>query len=108
MEKIKKYVIYFIALNLIILGIDKFFTFIPAACSLLTEATTSMSYSLGVIEILLGILLFAGKFTKTILIFVVLLMISAIIMHLMNDTYDIGAAIFMAIIAIIPLVLPTR
>jgi len=105
MKALKKYLIYFIALNLIVLGFDKFFTFIPETCSLMTDLSKPFSYTIGIIEIMLGVLLFLGRFTKAILIFVILLMVWAIAMHLKAQTYDIGGAIFIAVLALIPLII---
>ena len=106
MEKAKKYLIYFISINLFILGLDKFLKLMPLSCTLLTDASESLMYGLGVIEILLAVLLFLGKFTKTILVVVVLFMVWAIVMHLMADTYDIGGAVFLAVLSTVLLVLP--
>lgn len=106
MDKIKKYTIIFIAINLLILGVDKFFQFIPLSCTLMIDASKSLMYGLGVIEVGLGILLLLGKFTKFILIGVCLLMVWAIVMHLVSETYDIGGAVFLAILSIVPLLLP--
>lgn len=106
MEKIKKYLIYFIAINLFILGLDKFLKLMPLSCTLLTDTSNSIMYGLGVVEVVLAVLLFAGKFTKTILIAVVLLMVWAIVMHLMADTYDIGGAVFLAVASVVPLLIP--
>jgi len=108
MKKIKKYIIYFIALNLLVLGMDKFFLFIPDSCTLLVDAPKSMLYTLGVIEVVLGILLCLGKYTRTILVAILVLMISAIVMHMVNDTYDIGGAVFLILLVLIPLMLPAE
>jgi len=105
MKNLKRYIIYFIALNLIILGLDKFLKLMPVACTLMTDASDTILYIIGGLEIVLGILLFLGKFTKGILIAVVLLMLWAIGMHLINETYDIGGAVFLAVVAFIPLLL---
>ncbi len=108
MKTIKKYLVYFIALNLIILGFDKFFVFIPEACSLMTDGPKNLLYSIGVIEIVLGLFLFFGKFIKPILILVILLMLWAIYAHISVDTTDYGGAIFMGIVALIPLIIPEQ
>lgn len=105
MKNIKRYIIYFIAGNLIILGIDKFTRLMPLACTLMEDASDNMLYAVGVIEVVLGILLLLGKFQKAILIAIVIFMLWAIVMHLMSGTYDIGAAIFLAIVSAIPLFL---
>lgn len=108
MDKVKKYTIIFIAINLLILGVDKFFLFIPLSCTLLVDASKSMMYGLGVVEIGLAILLLLGKFTKSILIGVCLLMVWAIAMHFISGTYDIGGAVFLAILSVVPLLLPSE
>lgn len=102
MTNLKKYLEYFIALNLIILGIDKFIGFIPESCSLMGVGSSLMWKLTGVIEILLGVLLFLGRYTNFILGFIIGLMLWAILMHIVNGTYDIGGAIFLAILCIIP------
>lgn len=103
MKNFKRYLVYFIALNLIILGIDKFLKIFPLACTLMADASDNLLYGIGVAEIMLGILLLIGKAQKLILTFIILFMLFAVIMHLMQGTYDISAAVFFAILAAIPL-----
>ena len=105
MENFKKIIIYFLALNLLIVGIDKFFLFIPESCSLLVDAPKSMLYSLGVIEIVLAILLFFSKYRRIIFVMILVLMISAIVQHLINKTYDIAGALFISIVVLISLII---
>lgn len=104
MNKAKKYIIYFIALNLIVLGADKFFGLLPVACTLMEDdASINMLYGIGVAEIIFGLVLFTGKYHRTILVLIIVMMTGAIIMHILTDTYDIGAAIFLGVLAGIPL-----
>jgi len=105
MENFKKIIIYFLALNSLIVGIDKFFLFIPESCSLLVDAPKSMLYSLGVIEIVLAILLFFSKYRRIIFVMILVLMISAIVQHLINKTYDIAGALFISIVVLISLII---
>jgi len=105
MKNLKKYTIYFVALNLFVLGLDKFFLFIPESCTLMVDAPKTVMYSLGVVEVLLAILLATVKFTKIILILICVLMAQAIGMHLFKGTYDIGGAVFILVFALVPLMM---
>jgi len=105
MKKVISLLEYFIALNLIIIGLDKFFTFIPEACSLMIDASKGFLYIIGVFEILLGVLLFFKKSTRIILTLIVLLMIWGILLHLYTSTDDYGGAAFLCILALLPLIL---
>lgn len=104
MKLVNKIVIYFLGLNMIILGFDKFFKFMPEACTLMENAPAERLYVIGVIEILLGVLLFTGKYIRPILIFILLLMVWAIYMHMRTGTDDIGGAIFLGALCLIPII----
>ncbi|MFK7932343.1 MAG: hypothetical protein AB8G22_02465 [Saprospiraceae bacterium] len=83
---------YVLAVNLVIVGIDKFFFFLPA-CSLNAAASPTSLAIVGIIEIILGILLLANIRTKLLLIITILLMIFAIVAHLSIGTTDIAFAV---------------
>lgn len=86
---------------LILLGLDKFFAFIPESCSLLIDIDYNIKITIGIVEIILGLCLFTRKFTRSILIFVVILMLLAVYSHIQSNTYDIGGALFLAIISLV-------
>lgn len=105
MQKIRSILIYFIAINLIVLGIDKFAKFIPESCTLMDSASPTLLYVIGVIEIILAFLLFMRKGTRTILLLIFLLMAWAVGMHMKAGTDDIGGAVFLGGISLLPFVL---
>lgn len=105
MKNLRKYFLYFIGINLIILGANKFLKLIPEACTLMDDASSTILYGIGAFEVVLGILLLIGKYSNTILILLIVFMLWAVGLHLYNGTYDIEAAVFFAVLAFIPLLM---
>jgi len=84
----------FLAINLIIIGIDKFYTFLPP-CSLMKNVSATGAMIGGLIEILLGILVLFKIQLKPVLYTSAFLMGAAVVSHLVNGTYDLGGALFL-------------
>lgn len=81
-----------------LIGIDKFYPFMEPACSLMNEVPSLIWKGLGVIQVISGILIWMPKYRKYVAGFFFVFMIVFTIVHLTQDTYDIGGAIFMAVL----------
>ena len=81
----------FLAISLIIIGIDKFFFFLPP-CSLMENVSGQAAIIGGILEIVLGILVLLKIQLIPILYITAFLMGAAVLTHLINNTYDIGGA----------------
>jgi len=98
-SKILTFLRIFLAINLIIIGIDKFYTFLPP-CSLMKNISTTGAMVGGVVEILLGIFILLKIQLKPVLYTTAFLMGAAVISHLINGTYDLGGALFLMLYAL--------
>ena len=81
------------AIFCIIIGIDKFFEFLPA-CSLTNVASQTEMMGTGILEILGGLGLLTQKFRLPSLILLGLIMILGLVMHISTKTTDFGGALF--------------
>ena len=61
--KILKVVQIFFAINFIIVGIDKFYAFLPK-CSLVDHVSETVWIAIGVIEIIMGIFILLNKYNN--------------------------------------------
>ena len=93
---IQKILIAICSLLFLMIGFDKFFPFMEPSCSMMESIPTSMWMFLGVIDIAAGILIWFDKFRKPIAGIFLVLMLAFTVMHLVNNTYDIGGSLFMA------------
>lgn len=79
-------------------GADKFLSFLEPPCSL-EESIPAIVWSIfGVIQIAAGILIWFPKYRRTIAGFFFLFMIVFTVVHLIAGTYDVGGAVFMAVL----------
>ncbi len=83
----------------IVVGLDKFFLFLDD-CTIYALLPDWFLYAFGVTQIVAGICIILRKCTIPALLVSVGLLTSAIIIHLCFNTYDIGGAIFLLVIAI--------
>ncbi|MGK0363468.1 MAG: hypothetical protein ACI85O_000513 [Saprospiraceae bacterium] len=81
----------FFATILIIIGIDKFFDLLQL-CSLMKNISKQTVIIGGIIEIALGILVLLRIQLIPILYLTALMMGAGVVVHLINNTYDIGGA----------------
>jgi len=81
-----------LAFHIIVFGLNKFFSFL-STCSLLNDAPTAGIIGLGIIQIVLGIILFSGRYLLISAILATALMMNAVGMHLLKGTNDFGGAI---------------
>ena len=86
------------SLLLIPVGADKFFAFLEPPCSMMANISPLVWSGLGVIQIVGGILIWLPKFKKYVAGFFFIFMLTFTIIHLINNTYDIGGSAFMAVL----------
>jgi len=91
----------------IVFGIDKFLEFLPT-CSLTNHIPQSGMMVTGILEIILGIALLLKKYTFTALRLVTGIMLGGLILHLMTGSYDVGGAVFGAVLGLILIVSQKR
>ncbi len=83
------------SLLLLMVGADKFLNFMEPPCSLMENISTTTWQALGVIQLAGGILLWMPKLRRSIASFFIVFMLFFTIMHLKENTYDIGGSVFM-------------
>jgi len=81
------------AISCIIIGVDKFFEFLPI-CSLTYVSSKESMMVTGVLEILGGLGLLTKKFRLLSLILLGLIMFLGVVMHIVTKTTDFGGALF--------------
>ncbi len=80
------------------IGADKFLAFLEPPCSLENSIPTTIWKIFGILYIISGILIWLPKFRKPIAGFFAVFMFLFTVIHLMNNTYDIGGAVSMGIL----------
>ncbi len=80
----------------LMIATDKFFPFIEPPCTLEANISPYIWKFLGVLQFSGAVLIWLPKFRKAIAGFFVLFMLFFTGVHLVNSTYDIGGAVFMA------------
>ncbi len=87
-----------LSLLFLMIGLDKFFAFLEPPCSLMETISPTIWNFLGVLQIAAAIFIWLPKIKRPVAVFFTLFMLFFSIIHLMNNTYDIGGALFMAIL----------
>ncbi len=80
------------------IGADKFLSFLEPPCSMETSISPIVWKGLGMFQLVAGILLWIPKYRKPIASFFAGFMFFFTIVHLFNNTYDIGGAASMAVL----------
>ena len=78
------------------IGADKFVSFLDPSCSLMGYIPSIPWKILGVIQLASGVLIWLPKYKKYVAGFFFVFMLVFTIIHLIQNTYDIGGAVFMA------------
>jgi len=86
------------SLLFLMVGFDKFFSFLEPPCSLMGSIAPIVWQIFGVLQIAAGILIWLPKFRKYVAGFFAIFMLTFTIIHLLNGTYDVGGSAFMAIL----------
>ena len=95
---IKNVIIAICSILFIMIGLDKFINFMKPPCSLMNEISPIVWKLLGVLQLASGIIIWLPKFRKYVAGFFFIFMIIFILVHLVESTYDIGGAAFMAVL----------
>lgn len=98
--RIDKILTAIFSILLIMIGLDKFFSFLTP-CSLMADIQPQIYMALGVIQLLLGMLVWNVKWRKPVAWMILGVMVYFSIRHLVGGTYDIGGAVFMGVLAIL-------
>lgn len=80
------------------IGADKFFAFLEPACSLADSIPTAVWNILGVLQLIAGFLIWLPKYRRYIVGFFFVFMIFFTVVHLTQNTTDVGGAVFMAVL----------
>ncbi len=86
------------SLFFLMIGADKFFSFLEPPCSLEENIPATIWILFGLLQVASGVLIWSPRFKKHIAGFWAVFMVVFIIVHLVMQTYDIGGAIFMAVL----------
>ena len=95
---LKKIIIAISSLMFLMIGADKFLAFLEPPCSLMDSVSPLVWKIFGVLQIAAGILLWFPKFTRYVAGFFFAYMVFFSIVHLTQNTTDIGGAVFMAVL----------
>jgi uncharacterized membrane protein YphA (DoxX/SURF4 family) len=82
----------------IMIGVDKFYPFMEPPCTLEASISPLIWKLFGVLQLAAGILIWLPKFRKYVAGFFAVFMFVFVIVHLVNDTYDVGGAASMAVL----------
>jgi len=88
------------ALSCIIMGIDKFAEFLPH-CTLLNFIPKEMMWGTGVLEIILGVMIFMNKNVSLVIKLGTAIMGGGVALHLFTGTYDMSGALISTILGAI-------
>jgi len=80
------------------IGADKFLSFLEPPCSLQSSIPPTIWMILGVVQLAAGILIWLPKYRKHIAGFFFVFMLVFTIIHITQDTTDIGGSLFMAVL----------
>ena len=80
------------------IGADKFFSFLEPPCSLMNSVPAIAWTILGVLQLAAGILIWLPNYRKHVAGFFMVFMIVFSIIHLLENTFDIGGAASMAVL----------
>ena len=98
MMNITKVITAICSLLFFMVGADKFFAFLEPPCSLMSSIPSTIWGILGVMQLAAGVLIWLPKFKKYVVGFFFVFMLVFSIVHLTQNTYDIGGAAFMAVL----------
>ena len=95
---LKNVIIGICSLLFFMIGTDKFLGFLEPPCSLENSISPMIWKALGVLQLAGGILIWMPKYRKYVTGFFTGFMIFFIIVHLSQNTYDVGGAASMAVL----------
>jgi len=92
----KKIIIGILSLLFLMIGADKFLSFLEPPCSMESSIPSTVWSILGVLQLAAGLLIWLPKFRKPLVGFFFIFMLVFATAHLTQGTYDIGGAVLMA------------
>lgn len=95
---ILKILVGFCSLMFLMIGADKFLSFLQPPCSLESSIPSVIWSILGVLQIASAILLWLPKYRKHVAGFFSVFMLVFTLVHLSQGTYDIGGSAFMSLL----------
>jgi len=95
---IKNIIIAFCSFSFFMIGADKFLGFLEPPCSLENSIPSIVWQILGVLQILAGVLIWLPKFRRYVVGFFFVFMLFFTVVHITQNTYDIGGSAFMALL----------
>jgi len=94
---LKSVIIAICSLLFLMIGLDKFFEFLQPPCSLNDKVSLIAWKAIGVAQIISGVLIWKHPYRKYIVGFFFVFMIVFSMIHLSQNTHDIGGSTFMAV-----------
>ena len=95
---IKNIIVAICSILFFMIGIDKFFSYMEPPCSLEDSIPSIVWTLLGGLQLIAGVLIWMPKYRKYVAGFFFVFMVVFTIVHLIEQTYDIGGSIFMAVL----------
>lgn len=86
------------SLLFLMVGADKFLGFLEPPCTMQDHISPIIWKVIGLMQLAAGILIWFPKFKKVIVGFFAIFMVAFTIIHLSQNTTDVGGAVFMAIL----------
>ena len=86
------------SLLFLMIGLDKFFSFLDPPCSLTDSIHPILWNMLGGLQLAAAVLIWSPRFRKYVTGFFFIFMLVFTIVHLSQNTYDVGGAAFMAVL----------
>ncbi len=80
------------------IGADKYLSFLEPPCSMESSISPMIWRGLGVLQMVSGLLIWLPKYRKYVAGFFTVFMLVFTVVHLVNNTYDIGGSVFMAVL----------
>ena len=93
---VKNLIIAICSLLFLMIGADKFFSFLEPPCSLNDSIAPSVWKFFGILQLAAGLLIWHPRFRKPVVVFFFFFMLIFTLYHLIEKTYDIGGSAFMA------------
>jgi len=95
---LSKIIVGICSILFLMIGIDKFLSFLEPPCSLESSISPIIWSILGVMQIAAALLIWHPNFRKYIVGFFFVFMLIFSVVHLTQSTYDIGGSMFMAVL----------
>lgn len=82
----------------LMIGADKFLSFLDPPCTLEGSIPASVWTAFGVLQLAAGILIWIPKYRRAVAMFFTVFMLVFTVVHFVKGTTDVGGAVFMAVL----------